>query len=100
MALKHTVDRPYTTPDEKAPSSFQREIYSAFSSPTISTKPSEWERLAKAKVPAGNYGYVYGSASSGTTYQHNLAAFSRYRLRPKMLVNATRRYFPRMDGIG
>lgn len=45
------------------------------------------------KVPAENFGYVFGSASSNKTYQANIEAFDRYRLRPKMLVNVTRRDF-------
>lgn len=91
MSLKSSVDRPYDVPDETAPSGYQRDIYGSFKKPIFSTKPSEWERLAKSAVPEGNYGYVFGSASSGTTYAANLAAFNRYRLKPKMLVNATRR---------
>jgi lactate 2-monooxygenase len=92
MSSKSSVDHPYDVPEGEAPSTYQRDIYSGFKKPIFSTKPSEWERLAKAKVPEGNYGYVYGSASSGTTYAANLAAFDRYRLKPKMLVNATIRY--------
>ncbi|TLD39382.1 hypothetical protein E2P81_ATG00369 [Venturia nashicola] len=38
-----------------------------------------------------NFLYVFGSASTGRTYKSNLDAFDRYRLRPRMLVNATRR---------
>jgi lactate 2-monooxygenase len=94
MPSKSSVDRPYDVPEAEAPSAYQRDIYSGFKKPIFSTKPSEWERLAKIKVPEGNYGYVYGSASSGTTYTANLAAFDRYRLKPKMLVNATIRYVP------
>lgn len=85
------LNREYTTPDPNAPSSFQREIYSGLRSPPFSTKPSEWERLARAILPPGNFGYVYGAASSGKTHAFNTAAFDRYRLKPKMLVNATRR---------
>lgn len=86
-----TLDRPYDLPDPEAFSSYQREIYGGLRSPIFSTKPSEWEALAKEKIPAPNFGYVYGAASSGKTHAFNLAAFDRYRLRPKMLVNATRR---------
>jgi hypothetical protein len=92
MSSKPSVDRPYDVPEAEAPSAYQRDIYSSFKKPIFSTKPSEWERLAKDKVPEGNYGYVYGSAGSGSTNTANLAAFDRYRLKPKMLVNATRRY--------
>jgi len=86
-----TLDRPYDIPDPEAFSSYQREIYGGLRSPIFSTKPSEWEALAQEKIPAPNFGYVYGAASSGRTHAFNLAAFDRYRLRPKMLVNATRR---------
>jgi lactate 2-monooxygenase len=91
MSTKLSVDRSYEAPDDNAPSSYQRTIYGSLKVPQFSTKPDEWQRQAKLKVPAGNYGYVYGSASSGTTNTANLAAFDRYRLKPKMLVNATRR---------
>jgi lactate 2-monooxygenase len=84
-------NRPYEVPDPEAFSSYQREIYSAFRAPIFSTKPSEWEALARKAVPEANFGYVFGSASSQKTYASNLAAFDRYRLRPSMLVNATRR---------
>ncbi|OQN96127.1 hypothetical protein B0A48_18042 [Cryoendolithus antarcticus] len=84
-------DQPYDIPDPEAPSAYQRDIYSAFRRPLFSTKPLEWERLAKAKVPTANFGYVQGSASSCKTYAANLNAFDKYRLRPSMLMNATQR---------
>ncbi|KAK5467820.1 hypothetical protein LTS15_000793 [Exophiala xenobiotica] len=84
-------NQPYTEPDPNAYSAYQREVYSSLRAPIFSTKPVEWESLARSKVPAANFGYVYGSASSGKTHESNLAAFDRYRLRPSMLVNATRR---------
>ncbi|KAF2208903.1 hypothetical protein CERZMDRAFT_48266 [Cercospora zeae-maydis SCOH1-5] len=84
-------NRPWDLPDPEAPSTYQRDIYSSFGRPIFSTKPAQWEALAKQKVPEANFGYVYGSASSFKTYKANLEAFDRYRLRPRMLVNATRR---------
>ncbi|KAK5556671.1 hypothetical protein LTR46_005183 [Exophiala xenobiotica] len=84
-------NQPYTEPDPYAFSAYQREVYSSLRAPLFSTKPLEWESLARSKVPAPNFGYVYGSASSGKTHEANIAAFDRYRLRPSMLVNATRR---------
>ncbi|KAM5351207.1 hypothetical protein ACJ41O_003930 [Fusarium nematophilum] len=86
------LNQPYTEPDPKSYSSFQRDIYQSFRPPIFSTKPSEWEALARSKVPAANFGYVYDSASSGTTAKANLEAFNRYRLRPRFLVDATRRH--------
>lgn len=88
---KQEVNMKYIEPDPNAFSSYQRDIYSSFKPPLFSTFPSEWERLAREKVPAPNYGYVYGAAGSGRTHQANMAAFSRYRLKPSMLVNATQR---------
>jgi lactate 2-monooxygenase len=81
----------YTLVDPAAPSNFQREIYGSFRSPKFSTKPEEWENAARRNIPEPNFNYVFGSASSGDTCQHNIEAFKRYRLKPRMLVNATRR---------
>jgi len=87
-----SVDDPsYSTPDPGSYGSYLREIYSNFKAPIFSTNHREWERLAKLAVPAPNFGYVYGSANDGQTNRANQEAFRRYRLRPRMLVNATRR---------
>lgn len=83
------LNQPYRTPDPKAWTSYQKEIYSALRAPAFSTDPLHWETLARKKVPAGNFDYVGGSASSELTYSANIAAFRRYRLRPRMLVDAT-----------
>ena len=94
MESKHEASKwvqPYTEPDPNNYSAYQRDIYSSLRAPIFSTKPFEWEALARAKVPAANFGYVAGSASAGSTNSANLAAFDRYRIRPHMLVNATRR---------
>ncbi|KAH7124848.1 FMN-dependent dehydrogenase [Dactylonectria estremocensis] len=85
------LNQPYTEPSPASYSSFQRDIYQSFRPPIFSTKPSEWEALARSKVAASNFGYVYGSASSAATARANVEAFNRYRLRPRFLVNATRR---------
>lgn len=79
------------TPDPTAPGNFQREIYGGFRKPVFSTKFTEWEESARAKVPLPNFNYVYASAGTGSTCAANTEAFDRYRLRPRMLVNATRR---------
>ncbi|OCK82158.1 FMN-dependent alpha-hydroxy acid dehydrogenase-like protein [Lepidopterella palustris CBS 459.81] len=86
-----TVNQPYTEPDPNAYTQYQREIYSSLRSPSISTKPSEWEARARETLPLPNFLFVYGAASSGTTNCANRAAFDHYLLRPSMLVNATRR---------
>ena len=81
----------HSDPDPNAFPEYQRSIYASFRAPLFSNKPSEWEALARGKVPGPNFGYVSGSASSGQTCLANIAAFGQYRLRPHMLVNATLR---------
>lgn len=82
---------PHYEPDPESYVQFQREIYAALRKPKYSTKPSEWERAAREAIPLANFMYVFGAASSEDTHAANRSAFSRYRLRPSMLVQATRR---------
>lgn len=81
----------YYDPDPESYVNYQREIYGALHPPKYSTKPAQWEAAARAAVPLPNFLYVNGSASSESTYAANISAFSRYLLRPWMLVQATRR---------
>jgi lactate 2-monooxygenase len=85
------LSQPFSLPDSTSFSNFQRDIYQSFRPPLFSTNPAKWESLAKEKVPAANFGYVYGSASSAATAKANTEAFNRYRLRPRFLVDVTRR---------
>ncbi|KAH7116912.1 FMN-dependent dehydrogenase [Dendryphion nanum] len=78
-------------PDPAAAVEFQREIYRSLRAPKYSTKPSQWEAQAKELLPSANFLYIFGSASSESTYAANISAFDRYRLRPWMLTQATRR---------
>lgn len=89
--VERREERPCIEPDPDSYASYQRDIYASLRAPIFSTAPSEWEALARSRVPAPSFGYVYGSAGGGRTHQANLAAFDRFRLRPSMLVNATRR---------
>lgn len=81
----------FVEPNPDAFNTYQREIYGSFRPPAFSTNPLVWESLARSKVPASNFGYVHGSASLARTADANVQAFDRYRLRPSMLVDATRR---------
>ncbi|KAF2830201.1 FMN-dependent alpha-hydroxy acid dehydrogenase, partial [Ophiobolus disseminans] len=81
----------YYEPDPESYVQYQREIYGSLRKPTYSTKPSQWEAAARAAIPEPNFLYVFGAASSESTHRANLSAFDRYRLRPWMLVQATRR---------
>lgn len=90
-SLRSSSSQPYDEPSAEAPNNFQRDIYASLRPPPFSTKSWEWEEAARRKLPLQNFNYVFGSASSCDTYRANLEAFRRYRLRPRMLVNATKR---------
>jgi isopentenyl diphosphate isomerase/L-lactate dehydrogenase-like FMN-dependent dehydrogenase len=81
----------YHEPDPESFVQYQRDIYAGLRKPQLSTKPSEWEAQARNAIPLPNFYYIFGSASSESTYTANLSAFDRYRLRPWMLAQATRR---------
>ncbi|EJD37017.1 FMN-dependent alpha-hydroxy acid dehydrogenase [Auricularia subglabra TFB-10046 SS5] len=70
-------------------STYQRDIYASFRSPIFSVDPMKWEALARRKIPDSNFYYVAGSANQGLTCAANVGAFARYRLRPRMLADAT-----------
>lgn len=78
-------------PDPGAFVEYQRSIYASLRKPLFSVKPSQWEAEARRNIPGPNFMYIRGSAGSESTYAANLTAFDRYRLRPWMLVQSTRR---------
>lgn len=47
------------------------------------------ERLAEAAVPPDAWGYIAGGAGDERTLRWNREAFSRYRLRPRVLVDVS-----------
>lgn len=47
----------------------------------------EYERLAEQNLDAGAFGYFAGGADDERTLRDNVAAFARWRLRPRMLVD-------------
>jgi len=77
--------------DPNAYVEYQRNIYAALRKPTFSTRPFQWEAQARQILPEPNFMYIYGAASSESTHRANISAFERYRLRPWMLVQSTRR---------
>jgi isopentenyl diphosphate isomerase/L-lactate dehydrogenase-like FMN-dependent dehydrogenase len=50
---------------------------------------SDYERLFEQTLDAGAYGYFAGGADDEVTLRDNLAAFRRWRLRPRMLVDVS-----------
>jgi lactate 2-monooxygenase len=91
MSDPHFKETQLYDPDPESYVQYQREIYGSLRQPKYSTKPSQWEAAARANIPNPNFLYVFGAASSESTHRANISAFDRYRLRPWMLVQATRR---------
>ncbi len=48
---------------------------------------ADYERLASEALDPGPYGYFAGGAADERTLRENVAAFSRWRLRPRVLVD-------------
>ena len=53
--------------------------------------PSDWEARAKEVMDPGAFDYVAGGAGSEDTMRANVEAFTRRRLRPRMLVGTAHR---------
>lgn len=51
----------------------------------------EWEKEAKMKLAAAPFGYVYGAAGAGDTHRANVEAFKKYRIRPRICCDVTKR---------
>ena len=91
MAYQDSTKTTYVEPDPDSLVQYQRDIYASLRAPKFSTKPSEWEAQARNVMPLPNFLYIFGAASQETTHAANMSALQRYRLRPWMLVQATRR---------
>jgi isopentenyl diphosphate isomerase/L-lactate dehydrogenase-like FMN-dependent dehydrogenase len=50
---------------------------------------SEYEPLARDKLPQGNYDFIAGGADDEWTLRENRAAFQRIQLRPRVLVDVS-----------
>lgn len=50
---------------------------------------ADFERLAEGVLEAGAHGYFAGGAGDERTLRDNVAAFGRWRIRPRMLVDVT-----------
>lgn len=51
----------------------------------------EWEERAKKILASGPFGYVHGGAGAGDTMRANLEAFKKYRLRPRVCCDVSKR---------
>ncbi|HEX3807275.1 MAG TPA: alpha-hydroxy-acid oxidizing protein [Gaiellaceae bacterium] len=69
----------------------QNAIYIAQQPPEWPIAAADWERAAEEKLDSGAFGYIAGGAGAESTMRANLAAFDRWRIRPRMLAgNAVR----------
>src|SRR3954447_20042619 len=69
----------------------QNAIYIAQQPPEWPVAASDWEHAAEAKLDSGAFGYIAGGAGAEETMRANLGAFTRWRIRPRMLAgNAVR----------
>lgn len=51
----------------------------------------EWENRAKEVLAAAPFGYVYGAAGAGDTHHGNVDAFQKYRIRPRVCSDISKR---------
>lgn len=73
------------------PYSYQTEIYTKglkYERPPLTFDPTQWESLAKERLSASAFGYIYGSAGTRQTSDNNLAAFKKWGLVPNRLVDS------------
>lgn len=54
--------------------------------PPITVNSLEWEKLAKDRLPADSFGYIWGSAGTRETDDNNRAAFKKWGIVPSRLV--------------
>jgi lactate 2-monooxygenase len=84
---KHDIKN---NPDPK-PFDYQTDIYQKglkYERPPITFDPTKWESLAKERLSAESFGYVYGCAGTRQTGDNNLAAFKKWGLIPNRLVDS------------
>jgi lactate 2-monooxygenase len=51
----------------------------------------EWEDRAKGILSSASFGYVYGAAGAGHTKRDNADAFQKYRIRPRVCCDTSKR---------
>ena len=69
----------------------QNAIYIAQTPPEWPVAADDWERAAEERLDPGAFGYIAGGAGAESTMAANLEAFTRWRIRPRMLTaNASR----------
>jgi lactate 2-monooxygenase len=69
----------------------QNAIYIAQEPPEWPIDADDWEAAAREKLADGPFGYIAGGAGGESTIRANLAAFERWRIRPRMLTGNAQR---------
>lgn len=74
-----------------APHSYEVEVYEGGlhdRRPAITFNSADWEKLAKERLSAESFGYVWGSAGCRETDDNNRAAFKKWGIIPSRLVKS------------
>jgi hypothetical protein len=72
-------------------STIQNAIYIGQQPPEWPIGPEDWERAAGEKLDPGAFDYIAGGAGGESTMAANVAAFDRWRIRPRMLTGNAER---------
>ncbi|KAL4994234.1 FMN-dependent dehydrogenase [Aspergillus recurvatus] len=78
-------------PNKSTPLTYSTETFAAGlhdTKPPITFNPLAWESLAKERLSADSFGYVWGSAGTRQTDGNNRAAFKKWDIVPSRLVKA------------
>lgn len=78
------------TSNDPEPSTFETKIFGRGlrdERPRYSTDSTNWEGLAHARLPADAWAYVHGSAGQRETDDKNRAAFRKWSIVPRRLVD-------------
>ncbi|TVY67358.1 putative lactate 2-monooxygenase PB1A11.03, partial [Lachnellula suecica] len=77
------------SPPSPDPIKYEQQVYASglhSGRPPFTFQSSEWEKLAKPVLSGSAWGYIHGNAGTGSTYDKNLHAFSKYSIVPRRLV--------------
>lgn len=96
----HTTIRPnladHPNPD---PVAYENEIYQKglhYEKPPFTFQALEWEGLASSRMSAESKGYLTGNAGTGETARKNRAAFEKWSVVPRRMVD-TKGRFPELS---
>ncbi|KAK5938996.1 hypothetical protein PMZ80_008299 [Knufia obscura] len=77
------------------PIAYENDVYQKglhYERPPFTFKPLEWEELASQRMSADTRGYVIGNAGTGETERKNRAAFEKWSIVPRRMVNTNGKF--------